>query len=200
MNPYFQHHLITFDRMAAPVVYVVADEDYQASAWQLALNIRADSASEQRDAGLYMRLFDNESGRFCMDARVNAEFKKQLYSSRLNAHIVVLKVRDTQALKKRLKERLATNMPASLQREKELTSPVLNPEKISRHTSVVDKFTRLNPDFVTDALSHHWLHLLTGLVLVEGDKLLLEAGNIPLWARDIITEVLVAPLAIRQSE
>lgn len=196
----FHNCLLTFDGAGAPVLYIVADDQCHAASWSLAINIRADSNLEQANSALYMRLFDNLGGRYCLESRAGEPQKKLILENRKPSKIVVIKARDKKLFKEALRARIEKELPLAVQREKELCSPPIMIGAFQRHTNTVEKFKTLNTNFVKDALRHHWLHLLTGLLLIEGEKLLLESGNIPLWAKDYISAIEVNNLNIREKE
>lgn len=196
----FHNCLMTFDGAGDPVLYIVADDHCDATSWSLAINIRADSNLEQANRGLYMRLFDNLGGRYCVENRVGETQKKLILENPKHSKIVVIKARDKKLFKESLRGRIEKALPLAIQREKELCSPPIKIGSFQRHTSTVEKFQTLNTNFVKDALRHHWLHLLTGLLLIEGEKLLLESGNIPAWAKECISEIKVSYLNIRDKE
>lgn len=200
MNTSFHNCIFSFDGAGNPTLYVLANEDYTANSWSLALSIRADSQMEQREQSRFMRLFDSNGNRFCVDSPLKPRVKEVIAERRQNARIIVIRSKDIDALKKKLIEQISSDTAYAIAREKELFSNPMEFEKISKNSAAVEKFERVNKFFVTDALRHHWIHTLTGLFLVPGEKLLVEAGGIPLWAKGLISTVTSSPLTIKLKE
>lgn len=197
MTPYFHNHMFTFTSMGDPVLYMLVQEDYTGTTWELFLNIKNDSMPATNDSKGSVLVADNERTRCQIDARLSPDRKQMIHRKRKEAKIILLKTIDFDALRSLLTKRLKSNFSHSIQREKELAS---DPSKIGtfpRHTPVVEKMILTNPHFIEDAFHHHWLHLLTGLLLIEGEKMLLESGKMPLWSAHLISSVHISPLSIR---
>jgi hypothetical protein len=189
--------MFTFTSMGAPLLYLLVPQDYTGVDWELLLNTKNDSIAHTNDPKGSVLLTDNEKTQCYMDARLSPERKQLIHRNRKEAKIIILKTIDFEALRSLLSRRLKSNLSHSIQREKELGSNPSANGTFSRHTTVVEKMNFTNPHFLEDAFHHHWIHLLTGLLLVEGEKMLLESGKLPLWSAHLLSSIHISPLNIR---
>lgn len=200
MTPYFHNHMFTFTSTGNPLLYMLVSQDYSSTGWELSLNIKNDSLSGGNDQKGSVLLTDNERTKCYIDARLSPERKNLIHRNRKEAKIIILKTTDFDDLRTLLTKRLKSNLSHSIQREKELASDPSAIGTFSRHTTVVEKMIFTNSHFIEDAFHHHWIHLLTGLLLIEGEKMLLESGKMPLWSAQLLSSVHISPLNIRLTE
>jgi hypothetical protein len=197
MTPHFHNHMFTFTSMGDPLLYLLVPQDYTGADWELSLNTKNDSIARTNDQNGSVLLTDNARTQCYIDARLSPERKQLIYRNRKEAKIIIIKTIDFEALRSLLSKRLKLNLSHSIQREKELGSDPSANGTFSRHTTVVEKMISTSPHFLEDAFHHHWIHLLTGLLLVEGEKRLLESGKLPLWSAHLLSSLHISPLDIR---
>lgn len=158
------------------------------------------STSRYEDVAIKITLNDGKNGHLRMglievEARITPSLSQYL-KGHLYGKMAILEVENAKRLTSTLKKNLAQNLALSLAREKMLTNaPTFGNEATAEKCS--DR-TKINAIDVNLALDHHWLHLITGLILNEVDQSMLIRGVIPYWCKKLVRSVQVHPFSIEQ--
>lgn len=158
-----------------------------------------DISTSQDDAvEIKLTLNDGSNGHLrigCIEVetRITPSLARYL-KGHLQGKMAILEVENTINLTSALKNNLAQNLALSLSREKILiNAPTFGKEATATKSG---ESTKINAMDVNLALEHHWLHLITGLILNEADQSMLIRGVIPYWCKNLVKRVQVHTVSV----